>query len=171
MGAGKIIITDLFAERLDIAKKEFGATHTLKLSKDDTEADIVKKIHEALGEEPNVAIECSGAASSVRTALAATKSGGIAVMVGCATSDITLSLVSSLTREIDIRGVFRYCNDYPSALSLVASGRFNVKKLVTHHFDITETSEAFDVSRYGRDGAIKVMIHVKPRNQNNPTPF
>jgi L-iditol 2-dehydrogenase len=54
---------------------------------------------------------------------------------------------------------------------MVASKKINVKPLVTHHFDITETNEAFRVSRYGVDGAIKVMIHCKPRDANNKVKF
>lgn len=170
MGAGKTIITDIVADRLEVAKKEFGATYSL-LSKGLTEEELVKKIHETLGEQPEVSVECSGAEPSVRLALLATKSGGCAVMVGCSAPEVKVPLVTSCVREVDIRGVFRYCNDYPSALALVASGKYNVKKLVTHHFDITETNKAFETSRYGHGGAIKVMIHCTPRDSNNPKPF
>lgn len=75
--------------------------------------------------------------------------------------------MNGLTREVDIRGIFRYTDTYPTALALVASGKIDVKKLVTHHFDLKEVKEAFHTSRYGIDGAIKVMIHVQPRNSNN----
>lgn len=57
---------------------------------------------------------------------------------------------------------------YPGALSLVASGKINVKRLITHHFNIEETAEAFNTSRHGLGGAIKVMIHVQPKDKNNP---
>jgi len=56
-------------------------------------------------------------------------------------------------------------------LALVASGKVNVKRLVTHHYDITETAEAFETSRRGTGGAIKVMIHVQPRDANNKVKF
>ena len=48
---------------------------------------------------------------------------------------------------------------YPTALSLVASGAVNVKPLVTHHFDLKESVDAFETSRTGSGGAIKVIIH------------
>jgi len=60
---------------------------------------------------------------------------------------------------------------YAAALALVASGKVNVKRLVTHHFDIKETAKAFETSRKGLGGAIKVMIHVQPRDTNNPRKF
>lgn len=56
---------------------------------------------------------------------------------------------------------------YPAALALVANGKVDVKKLITHHFDITDTAEAFNTSRHGLGGAIKVMIHCQPIDANN----
>jgi len=170
MGATKVIITDLVQNRLEVAK-ELGADYTLLIEKGDTEAEIVQKIHKMLGVAPNKTIECSGPEITNRVGLLATQSGGCFVIVGCGPPEVKIPLIGALTREVDIRGVFRYANDYPAALDLVASGKINVKRLVTHHFDITETAAAFDASRYGRDGAIKVMIHCQPRNKNNFVPF
>lgn len=170
MGAGDILITDIANDRLEVAKG-LGATCTLLVSRDVSETDLVKSVHKTLGCEPDVSIDCSGLETTNRLAILATKSGGCVVIVGCGPPEVKVPLISGLTREIDIRGVFRYCNDYSAALALVSSGNINVKKLVTHHFDITQTKEAFDTARYNRDGAIKVMIHCTPRNQNNPKPF
>lgn len=170
MGAGDIIITDIVNDRLAVAK-ELGATHTFNVSKYLEEADLVKNVQEMLGSAPDVSIDCTGFEATNRLAILSTKAGGCVVIIGCGLPDVKVPLISALTREIDIRGVFRYCNDYPAALALVSSGKSNVKKLVTHHFDITETKEAFDTSRYNRDGAIKVMIHCTPRDENNPKPF
>lgn len=55
---------------------------------------------------------------------------------------------------------------YPIALSMVASGQINVKPLVSHHYSLEETLEAYEVARRGL--GIKVMIHVQPRDANNP---
>lgn len=50
---------------------------------------------------------------------------------------------------------------------MVASGRVNVKRLITHHFNIEDTAKAFDAVRRNLDGAIKVMIHVQQKGVNN----
>ena len=47
---------------------------------------------------------------------------------------------------------------YPVALSMIASGQVDVKPLITHRFKLEESLEAFEVSRTGAGGAIKVMI-------------
>jgi len=170
MGAGDVIITDMMTDRLKLAK-EMGATHTLAVTKDQNENELVKKIHEILGTAPDVTIDCSGFEATIRLAILVTKPGGVAVIVGLGANEVKIPLITGLTREIDIRGIFRYVNEYPASLSIAASGKIPIKKLITHHFDITQTKEAFDTARYNRDGAIKVMIHCTPRNQNNPIPF
>lgn len=80
------------------------------------------------------------------------------VIVGMGESEKTLPLVSVAAREVDIRGIFRYANCYPKAIELVASGKVNVKPLITHRFKIEETVEAFQTAKTGSGGAIKVMI-------------
>ena len=47
---------------------------------------------------------------------------------------------------------------YPAALELVASGKVNVKQLVTHRFSLQDSRQAFTASGAGDNGAIKVMI-------------
>ncbi len=68
----------------------------------------------------------------------------------------SLPIVNAAIREIDIRGVFRYANCYPAALSLIASGRIDVKPLITHRYNITESVEAFEMAESGQ--GIKVMV-------------
>lgn len=75
--------------------------------------------------------------------------------------------MNALMREVDIRGIFRYTDTYPAARYLISSGKADVMKLVTHHFNIEELHKAFDTSRLGLDGAIKVLIHLQPKETNN----
>lgn len=48
---------------------------------------------------------------------------------------------------------------YPDAIDLLASGKVDVKPLITHTYKLEETLQAFETARTGREGAIKVMIH------------
>jgi len=69
-------------------------------------------------------------------------------------------LFEAADKEVDICGVYRYCDTYPTALDLVASKKVDVKPLVTHHFSFEECQKAFEIAEAGKDGAIKVTIQV-----------
>ena len=158
MGASKIVITDLLQSRLDVAKT-LGADDTFLAKREYTEPETVQKVHELFGEEPDTTIDASGAQASIRLAILATKAGGVVVFVGMGAPEVKIPLIHALIREVDLRGVFRYVNDYADALDLVASGKINVKPLITHNFKLEETVKAFDTSKSGQGGVIKVMIH------------
>lgn len=147
MGAAEMAIVDLIESRLNVAKRDFGAAHAILVGRDANEPDVVADIHRRMNGAPDVTIDCTGAQATVRLAMLATKSGGRAVIVGCGPPEVTVPLSGACLREVSIHGVLRYANDYPAALALVSSGKFNVKKLVTHHFDLSETMQAFDTSR------------------------
>lgn len=52
--------------------------------------------------------------------------------------------------------------DYPLAIALVASGKVDVKSLVSHRFPFTQAWEAFEITRNGKSpdgkGVIKVIV-------------
>ena len=69
-----------------------------------------------------------------------------------------MPIVNAAVREVDIRGIFRYANCYPAAIEMVASGKVDVKPLITHRFKLEETLQAFETAKTGAGNAIKVMI-------------
>ncbi|XP_071644866.1 sorbitol dehydrogenase isoform X1 [Temnothorax longispinosus] len=179
MGANKIVITggfsslsintssnlykqrkDMVQSRLNVAKK-LGADGTYLVQNNRSEEDTVADIHAIFEGEPNRTIDACGAQATIRLAILATETGGVMVLVGLGTPEVQIPLINALTREVDIRGVFRYANDYNDALNLVASGKINVNPLITHNYKIEEAKQAFETSRTGAGGAIKVMIHCK----------
>ena len=48
-------------------------------------------------------------------------------------------------------------DSYPTALELVASGRVDVKPLITHTYKLEETLQAFERAKTGEGGTIKVQ--------------
>merc|ERR1719516_558022 len=135
-----------------------GATHTYKVSRKSAE-DMAGEVETLLGgHKPDVTIECSGLEASIRFGIFSTKSGGCLVLVGLGKPEVNMPIVNAAVREVDIRGIFRYANCYPTAIAMVASGKVNVKPLITHRFTLDQTLDAFETARTGAGGAIKVMI-------------
>lgn len=163
MGAASVIITDLFENRLQKAK-ELGADYILQIKRGESAQDTAKRITETLGVMPDRTIECTGAQSAIQAGIYATKSGGCLLLVGLGPENVTVPLVNAAVREVDIKGVFRYCNTWPTAISMLASGQVNVKPLVTHRFPMEKSLEAFECTRDSK--GIKVMLKCDPDDQN-----
>ncbi|RXN04152.1 sorbitol dehydrogenase-like protein [Labeo rohita] len=154
---------DLSSDRLAKAK-EIGADFLLHVKKEDEPKDIAKKVEGMLGCMPQISIECSGAQSSIQTAIYATRSGGVVILVGLGTEMTTVPLVNAATREVDIKGVCRYRNTWPVAISMLASKKLNVKPLVTHRFPLEQAMQAFETTHQGL--GVKVMLKCDKNDQN-----
>ncbi|WP_045234803.1 NAD(P)-dependent alcohol dehydrogenase [Deinococcus pimensis] len=164
-GATTLIAVDLEDFRLDLARR-VGATHTINARHEDP----VARIRELTGGDlprshtgVDVAFETAGSLSTTRMSLAAPRPGGTAVLVGLPPDpEVSLDLVSAATREVNVRGVFRYANCYPAAIALVERGAVNLDVLVTHRFPFERTPDAFEFADASRRASMKVMIDVSP---------
>ncbi|XP_072527146.1 sorbitol dehydrogenase [Salminus brasiliensis] len=163
MGASQVIISDLSADRLTKAK-ELGADFLLPVQREVAPQEMAKCVEGILGGMPHISIECTGAESCIQTAIYATRSGGVVVLVGLGAEMTTVPLLNAAVREVDIRGVFRYCNTWPMAIAMLASKRVNVKPLVTHRFPLEQAVQAFETTRQGL--GIKVMLKCDKNDQN-----
>ncbi|KAL8197166.1 UNVERIFIED_CONTAM: hypothetical protein K2H54_014520 [Gekko kuhli] len=162
MGASQVVISDLSASRLKTAK-ELGADFTVDV-KNESPRELAEKVKNMLGSMPEITMECSGAEASIQAAIHATRSGGTVVLVGMGPEMVTLPLVSAAAREVDIKGIFRYCNTWPMAIAMLASKKVNVQPLVTHRFPLEKALEAFETTR--KCIGIKVMLKCDPSDQN-----
>lgn len=162
MGASQVVITDLAPERLTMAK-ELGADYQLTVKRGDDPRQLAESVEEKLGAQPHVTIECSGVESSIQTAIYATRPGGVVTLVGLGAEMANIPLIHAAIREVDIRGVFRYCNTWPMAVAMLASGKVNVKPLVTHRFNLEQAVQAFETARQGL--GIKVMLKCDQNDQ------
>ncbi|XP_071101992.1 sorbitol dehydrogenase-like [Haliotis cracherodii] len=152
-GAAKIIITDINEDRLKYAKR-VGADHIV-LAGDPQQT--ARTIQDSLGGAADVTIECSGAPSSVTTAIYATATGGRIVLVGLGPAELQLPLISAQCREVDILGMIRFANTYPAALAMVTSGQVDVKQLITHRYRLEEALDAYEAAR--RREGVKIIIN------------
>jgi len=155
-GATTVLLVDIKDDRLKIAM-ELGATSVINAAKD-VSAELTTRGFASV----DVTIECSGAEPAIRTAIKATRSGGVVVLVGLGLPEVKLPIVDAAVREVDIRGIFRYANCYPKALALISSGQVNVKPLITHSFELQDVIRAFETARDMLEGAIKVCIKLNP---------
>ncbi|KAG1808716.1 chaperonin 10-like protein [Suillus subaureus] len=157
-GAEPIVITDLFQSRLDFAKKLVPGVRTVLVERGLTPKDAAQKIKAAADGPVKVAIECSGVESSVHTAVHAAQFGGKVFIIGVGKNEQVFPFMHLSANEIDVSFQYRYANQYPKAIRLVAGGLIDLKPLVTHRFKLEEAVSAFHVAADPSQGAIKVQI-------------
>ncbi|KHJ92775.1 hypothetical protein OESDEN_07328 [Oesophagostomum dentatum] len=121
-----------------------------------TPEEVRNAVVKALGQEPEITIECTGAQPCLESGILTTRPGGVMVLVGLGEPATEIPIIEAALREIDIRGVFRYANCYPIALNLVASGRIDLSGLTRAHYELEDVHKAFERAQKG--DVIKVFI-------------
>ncbi len=153
-GTLEAYVTDVVDYRLDYAKRG-GARAVVNPAHE----DMVQRILELTdGEGVDVAIEASGATSSIRQALDIVKPGGRIVLVGYPVADVPMPLAKVLSKELDISGIHRYANVYPTAIQCVASGKVDVKPYITHKFPFDKILDGFEAHIKKTGNPMKVQI-------------
>jgi L-iditol 2-dehydrogenase len=151
-GAVDIFATDKLQHRLEAAKT-YGATTVLQA--DGSEAAQIQAATHKRGVD--VSFECAGENEAVEAAVAATKPGGTVVLVGIPSDDRT-SFTASVARRkgLTIRMSRRMKHTYPRAIRLVERGLVDVRSMVTHHYSLADSVQAFETAM--RREGIKVVI-------------
>jgi D-xylulose reductase len=166
-GAKKVIGVDVVQSRLDFAMT-FGADGVFMPPKPEAGADpiehsekvaaLIKKQFE-LGEGPEVVLECTGAEPCIQTGIFAAKKGGTYVQAGMGKENVLFPITTACIRALNIKGSIRYTTGvYPAAVDLVASGKVDVKRLITNRYKFEEAEQAFELVKAGKEGVFKVVI-------------
>lgn len=151
-GATMIVATDILKHRLNAAIA-FGATHAMEA--DGQEANKILALTNGRGVD--VAFEIAGANAAVDAAIAAAKPGARAVLVGIPGDDRTTFTASVARRKgLTIKLARRMKHTYPRAIQLAASGKIDLRSIVTHRFPLAQFQQAFAVAQK-REG-LKVII-------------
>ncbi|MEU6550833.1 L-idonate 5-dehydrogenase [Streptomyces sp. NPDC046915] len=145
-GAAGIVVSDLMETPLRIAKA-CGATGTVQVGAEDDAWDT----------SFDVAVEASGAPAGLRTCVERTRRGGTVVLLGLLPpGEVPLLGNITVTRELELRGAFRFDTEFDEAIGLLAGG-LPVDAVVTHTFALSDTRAAFDIA-HDRTVASKVLL-------------
>jgi threonine dehydrogenase-like Zn-dependent dehydrogenase len=126
-------------------------------------AEELKAVAQELteGRGADVCIEAAGHPSALNACIAAARPGATVVLIGMPPGDeATININDLIIREIKLRPIFRYNNTFPTGVSLLASGKVDVKPLISRRFDLAEVPEAFEYVVANRDTCVKAIVDV-----------
>lgn len=108
-------------------------------------------------QELDVVFECAGAQAAVDDAVNAAKPGGRVILVGIPADDKTSFNASAARRKgLTLKLSRRMKFTYPRAIRLVERGLVDVRSIVTHHFPLAASADAFAEATQHR--GIKVLV-------------
>ncbi|KAF2139817.1 uncharacterized protein K452DRAFT_253361 [Aplosporella prunicola CBS 121167] len=158
-GAEPLCITDIDEGRLKFAEELVPGVRTHKVEFGHSAEDFASLVRGKMDDnEAAVVLECTGVESSIAGAIQATKFGGKVFVIGVGKSEMKIPFMRLSTREVDLQFQYRYANTWPRAIRLVKSGVIDLKKLVTHRYNLEDAIEAFKTAADPKTGAIKVQI-------------
>jgi alcohol dehydrogenase len=150
-----IVSVDLADARLDAAKL-FGADVTVNNSREDA-VEVVRSLTGGLGAD--VAIEAVGTPATFELAADLVRPGGHVANIGVHGSPATLHLERYWTTDLTFTTGLVDTYSTPTLLKLVSSRQLDATQFVTHHFDLDQFEEAYDVfARAAETKALKVVL-------------
>jgi alcohol dehydrogenase len=149
------VAIDLADSRLDAAK-QFGADVVVNNSREDP-LTVVRDLTAGLGAD--VTVEAVGVPATFELAAALARPGGHIANVGVHGEPASLHLEELWIKNVTITTGLVDTYSTPTLLRLAQSQQVNVDRFVTHHFQLDQFEEAYDVfGRAGETGALKVVL-------------
>jgi len=150
-GAAEIVVADIAAAPLSFAPR-LGADRAVDLA---TTPDGLDKYTTDKGYF-DVLFEASGAEPALVGALAALRPRAVIVQLGLG-GEMSLPINTIVAKELELRGSFRFHEEFAWAVSLMKQGLIDPSPLVTQTFPAEKAVQAFELAS-DRSRAMKVQL-------------
>jgi L-idonate 5-dehydrogenase len=151
-GAAEIVATDVVDGPLPVALK-MGAKAAINVM---AEPDRLKEEYGAEKGAFDVMFEASGNQHALTGAFDVVRSGGTIVQIGNG-GQFTLPMNVVVAKEFELRGSFRFHEEFAWAVDMIGSGTIDLSPLLTATVPVERAVEAFDLAA-DKSKAIKVQL-------------
>lgn len=150
-GARQVVVSEPNAYRRDLAAR-MGATLVIDPAVRDlrsvfAELDMVEGF--------DVAMEMSGNAAALQSALAVMAHGGSVAILGLPTTDVSLDIGEIVLRMLTVRGIYgREMYETWYKMTVMLRSGLDIGPAITHRFHFSEYESAFAAARSGDSGKV-----------------
>ena len=155
-GCARVIVADLAQPKLDIAAQYQGIIPVN--IRDKSLVEEIARLTEGWGAD--VVFECSGSPRAWENIMDLPRPGGCIVVVGLPVEPVKVDIAGASVREIRIENIFRYAHQYDRAIALIASGKVDLKPLISETFAFDDAIKAFDRAVEARPDDVKLQIRM-----------
>jgi len=150
-GAAEVVITDIADGALAFAAR-LGVERTINVARQPEALDGYKAdkgYFDAL-------FEASGAEAALRAGLDVVRPGGVIVQLGLG-GDMTIPINLITVKELELRGTFRFHEEFALAVEFLGKGLIDVKPLISATLPFTDATAAFELAT-DRSRSMKVQL-------------
>lgn len=151
-GAAEIVVTDVVDQPLHKALK-LGADRAINVA---SQSDALGAYSPDKGYF-DVLLEASGNQQALRTAFEVLRPRAVLVVAGLSGTDATLALNTVVGKEFELRGTFRFHEEFGVAVELINKGLVDIKPLVSATLPYRDAGKAFALAA-DRTQAMKVIL-------------
>ena len=153
-GAGRVLVTDRSAHRLQMARA-LGATDAFDVTRVDAAAAILDATG---GRGADVVFEAVGSTPTVDQSVRAARLGGQVTWIGNSDPRVELGMQDVVTKELTLRGAYGYVDEFDRAARAIADRRVEVRPLIERTALLEDAVELFGELAHGRLDAVKVVL-------------
>jgi L-idonate 5-dehydrogenase len=151
-GMSEIAVVDVAAAPLAFAQR-LGADHVVDISGG---GDTLENL--AAMRPFDVAVEVSGTAAGLSSAILNVRRGGTVVQIGNLPGGlISVPANAVMAREIDLKGSFRFGQEFEQAVALINERQIDVLSIVTAKRPLSNAPEGFRLA-LDRSQSVKVVL-------------
>lgn len=151
-GAGHIVATDVVNQPLRKVAK-IGADETINVAED---AAALQRFTAEKGQF-DVLFECSGNERALRSAFEVLRPRAVVVQLGLSGGEFTLPFNMVVAKEFDLRGAFRFHEEFGVAVELINKRLVDLKPLVSATLPFRDAGRAFALAA-DRTQSMKVLL-------------
>jgi (R,R)-butanediol dehydrogenase/meso-butanediol dehydrogenase/diacetyl reductase len=152
----KVIISELSGLRRQKALDAGVADVALNPAEVDVVAEV-KKLTD--GEGADVAFECTSVQVVFDTLMDAVRPTGVIVVVSIWGKKASFDMHKLVMKEIDVRGTIGYVNSHPETITLVESGKIDLKPFITGKIGLDDiVDKGFDTLINHNETAVKILV-------------
>jgi threonine 3-dehydrogenase len=151
VGARHVVITDVNAYRLDLARK-MGATRAVNVSRENLK-DVMDELR--MTEGFDVGLEMSGAPVAFTDMLVHMNHGGRVALLGIPPSGTCVDWNHVIFKGLIIKGIYgrEMFETWYKMTAMLQSG-LDISPVITHHFPVAEFEKGFEVMIGGQSGKV-----------------
>lgn len=150
-GAAEIVVTDILDAPLATAGR-YGADRTINVA---TAPEALGTYEDQKGAF-DVMFEAAGSAAPLLAGLRVVRPLGTVVQIGQG-AEPTLPMSLIVTKELELRGTFRFWEEFSTAVTFIAAGLIDVKPLLTEVIAAGEAQRAFELAA-DKSRSMKVQL-------------